>query len=187
MFPVGGVAVMLLGAVLSGLLALSLAMLLRRRFGVLWAFAACGFLWSLVVVALVTLIPYEGAPGVIPADQAQTMCSFDYGGPAPEGFWIFSSGQRTLNTALFVPSGVLMVVMLARWRSAWVLVPLGLAGLVAYSIGIEVTQLALARLDRACDVTDMVDNVTGALFGVAIGLLLVVLLRPWRHRRGRKG
>ena len=58
----------------------------------------------------------------------------------------------------------------------------GLAGLAAYSIGIEATQLALARIDRACDVTDIIDNVTGAAIGVAIGIALVPVLRPWRGR-----
>ena len=48
--------------------------------------------------------------------------------------------------------------------------PLGLALLAAYSTLIELTQLALARIDRACDVTDIIDNVTGAGVGVLIGL-----------------
>jgi hypothetical protein len=43
-------------------------------------------------------------------------------------------------------------------------------------------QLQLARLDRACDVTDMVDNVLGAGIGFAIGLLLLPVVRPWRGR-----
>ncbi len=34
---------------------------------------------------------------------------------------------------------------------------------------IELTQLALARIDRACDVTDIIDNVTGAAVGVLVG------------------
>ncbi len=41
----------------------------------------------------------------------------------------------------------------ARW--GWPL-------LAAYSALIELTQLAAARIDRACDVTDIIDNVTGA-------------------------
>ena len=49
----------------------------------------------------------------------------------------------------------------ARWRSAWVTVPLGLVALAAYSLAIEPVQLELARIDRACDVTDVIDNVTG--------------------------
>ena len=46
--------------------------------------------------------------------------------------------------------------------------------------------LALAlrpRIDRACDVTDVVDNVTGAVVGAALGVALALLLRPWRRRR----
>jgi glycopeptide antibiotics resistance protein len=64
-----------------------------------------------------------------------------------------------------------------------VLVPLGLAALAAYSLAIEETQLHVARIDRACDVTDIIDNVTGAVIGVAIGVALLPLFRPWRGRR----
>jgi glycopeptide antibiotics resistance protein len=117
------------------------------------------------------------------AQGRSATCSWDIGGPAPDGFWIFSGGQRLLNTVVFVPPGALLVLAAARWRTAWVLVPAGLALLAAYSVGIELTQLVLARLDRACDVTDVIDNVTGAVLGVALGVVLAVLLRPWRHRR----
>ena len=60
--------------------------------------------------------------------------------------------------------------------------PLGLVALAAYSLGIEETQLHVARIDRACDVTDIIDNVSGAAIGVAIGLALLPLVRPWRAR-----
>jgi glycopeptide antibiotics resistance protein len=63
-----------------------------------------------------------------------------------------------------------------------VLIPLGLAALAAYSLGIEETQLHVARIDRACDVTDIIDNVTGAAIGVAIGLALLPVVRPWRAK-----
>jgi glycopeptide antibiotics resistance protein len=63
------------------------------------------------------------------------------------------------------------------------LVPLGLVALAGLSLGIEETQLHVARIDRACDVTDIIDNVTGAAIGVAIGMLLLPLTRPWRGRR----
>ena len=62
------------------------------------------------------------------------------------------------------------------------LVPFGLATLAAYSLAIEETQLHVARIDRACDVTDIIDNVSGAAIGVALGLLLLPLTRPWRAR-----
>jgi hypothetical protein len=177
---------MLLGAAASGLLCLLVAAVLRPRLGPVTAFAIAGLAWSLVVIALVTLIPANGAPGVVYAEGRLTTCSWDIGGPAPEGFWIFESGQRALNTVLFVPSGVLLVLAAARWRTALWTVPLGLLLLATYSAGIELTQLELARIDRACDVTDIIDNVTGAVIGVAIGLALAVVLRPWRDRGRRR-
>jgi len=173
---------MLLGVALSGLFFLMVALAGRRRFGTVSSFAFAGLLWSVVVIACVTLIPAEGAPGVVYAEGRLASCSWDFGGPAPEGFWIFQSGQRLLNTVLFVPSGALLVLVAARWRAGWWLVPLGLVGLAAYSAAIEATQLALARIDRACDITDFVDNVTGAALGVAIGMVLALVLRPWRDR-----
>jgi glycopeptide antibiotics resistance protein len=94
-----------------------------------------------------------------------------------------AGGQRLLNTLVFVPSGALLVLVAARWpRTSWVTVPIGFAVLAAYSVVIELTQLALARLDRACDVTDVIDNITGAAVGVLLGIVLALVLRPWRSR-----
>lgn len=181
MFPVGGIEVMLLGAFLSGLLCLGLAVATRRRLGWLTAGTLAALLWSLAVIACLTLIPASGAPGIVSAEGRLTTCSWDIGGPAPDGFWIFAGGQRLLNTVAFAPSGALLVLLAARWRRAAVLVvPVGLGLLAAYSAGIEKTQLELARIDRACDVTDIIDNVTGAVIGAGVGLLLALVLRPWR-------
>ena len=183
MAPTGGIGVMLLGAVLSGACFALLALLLTRRLGAVTAWAIAGFLWSLVVIALVTLLPTDPDVGIVAAEDHATSCSTDLGGPAPDGFWIFAGGQRLLNTLLFIPSGALLVLGASRWRIGWLLVPLGLLGLAAYSVVIELIQLELARIDRACDVTDVVDNFSGALLGVAIGVVLMLLFRPWRHRR----
>ena len=182
MTPAGGIEAMLLATGLSGMVFALVALGLRRSLGTVAAWAIAGFLWSLVVIAIVTLLPTDPDVGVVPAEGRATTCSTDIGGPAPDGFWIFAGGQRLLNTVLFIPSGALLVLGASRWRIGWVLVPLGLAGLAAYSALIELTQLELARIDRACDLTDVIDNVTGAVFGVGIGLVLMLLLRPWRHR-----
>ncbi|MGZ4464143.1 MAG: VanZ family protein [Nocardioides sp.] len=181
MFPVGGVGVMLLGAFVTGVVCLLLARALRGPLGPLTAYAVGGLLWSLAVIACVTLIPAHAHAGYVSAEGRMTSCSWDIGGPAPTGFWIFQSGQRALNTALFVPSGALLVVAAARWRAARWTVPVGLLLLACYSAGIEYTQLQLARIDRACDVTDVIDNVSGAALGVGAGLVLALVLRPWRH------
>ncbi len=183
MFPVGGVEVMLLLVVAAGAVCGLLTLALRPRLGWVSAAAFGGLVWSLAVIASITLIPTNGAPGIVPAEGRLATCSWDLGGPAPEGFWIFSGGQRLLNTVVFVPPGALLVLAAARWRAAWVLVPAGLALLAGYSVAIEATQLVLARIDRACDVTDVVDNVTGAVVGAALGVALALLLRPWRRRR----
>ena len=173
---------MLLGAVASGVVCAALAWALRSRLGAVSAVAIASLLWSLVVVGLLTLLPANGAPGWVFAEDRLDSCSWDIGGPAPDGFWIFSGGQRLLNAAIFAPSGALLVVAAARWRSAWVTVPVGLVLLAGYSVAIETTQLVLARPDRACDVTDIIDNSAGAAIGVGVGVLAVTVLRPWRHR-----
>jgi uncharacterized membrane protein YvlD (DUF360 family) len=183
MFPVGGIGVMLAGAAAALLPCGALAFLLARRTGWVHAIAVAGFLWSLAVIALVTLIPPYGAPGVVLAESRLPFCSREIGGPAPEGFGVFGSDQRLLNTLLFLPSGVLLAVAAMR-RPAWAVltVPLGLVFLALYSAAIELVQFELARIDRACDLTDFVDNVTGAIIGAVIGLGLALVLRPWRHR-----
>lgn len=159
-----------------------LAVALKERLGWLTALSIAGFLWTIACIGSITLIPANGAPGIVSAEGRLTTCSWDIGGPAPEGFWIFSGTQRMLNTVVFVPAGALLVLALARWpRVALVGVPVGLVLLAGYSIAIEATQLVLARIDRACDVTDVVDNVTGAVIGVLIGIVLALALRPWRR------
>jgi glycopeptide antibiotics resistance protein len=182
MAPAGGIEVMLLWVAVSGAVAGALAVILKGRLGSVTAFAVAGFLWSLAVIAIVTLLPTDPDLGLVPAEGRATSCSTDIGGPAPDGFWILAGGQRLLNTLLFVPSGALLVLGAGRWRVGWLLVPFGVAALAAYSVLIELVQLELARIDRACDLTDVVDNVSGAAIGVVVGVVLMLLLRPWRHR-----
>ena len=182
MFPFGGVGVMLALIATAGVVSAAVAAGLSRRFGWPWSVLAGLLLWSVVVIGVLTLIPANGAPGLVSAEGRLTTCSWDIGGPAPDGFWILPGGQRMLNALVFVPAGVLLVLVAARWKWAWVTIPLGLGVLAAYSLLIEYTQLAAARIDRACDVTDIIDNVTGAVVGVLIGIALLPVVRPWRMR-----
>ncbi|MBE7325976.1 VanZ family protein [Nocardioides sp. Y6] len=180
---------MLAGVAVVAVVCLLLGLLLRRRLPAVSAWAIAGFVGAVACIGVLTLTPAYEVPTVIAAEDRPETCSLDYGGPSPEGFWIVGGGQRLLNMVVFVPAGALLVVACARWRAAYALVPLGLLGLVAYSVAIEWLQLELARIDRACDVTDMVDNSLGAVVGVGLGLLLAVVLRPWRSRptRGQSG
>src|SRR3954471_13066797 len=180
MFPVGGVGVMLLLIAVAAALATAVAAGLSRRFGWQWSALFGLLVFSVAAIGVLTLIPANGAPGIVPAQGRLDHCSWDIGGPAPDGFWILPGGQRLLNAMVFAPSGVLLVLVAARWRSAWLTVPLGLAALAAYSTLIELTQLVAARIDRACDVTDIIDNVTGACVGVLVGVALLPVVRPWR-------
>jgi hypothetical protein len=180
---VGGVGVMVLGALAAAVVAALLATALRARLGTVSAVACAGLLWSVVAIALVTLVPTRPDVGVVPAETRSESCSWDYGGPSGAAFEVFGLDQRTLNVLLFVPAGLFLVLAVARWWSGLLLAPLGLAALAAYSLGIELVQLQLARLDRACDVTDLVDNVLGAAIGCAVGVVLLPVLRPWRSGR----
>jgi glycopeptide antibiotics resistance protein len=180
---IGGTGVMVLGAVVAGLLAVLLAVATRRRLGTATAVAVAGFLWSLVVIALVTLVPTRPDVGIVPAETRSETCSWDYGGPSGVAFEVLGLDQRTLNVLLFVPAGAFLVLAVGRWWVGLVLAPIGLAALAAYSLAIELLQLELARLDRACDVTDLVDNVLGAGIGFVVGVVLLPVVRPWRGRR----
>lgn len=180
MFPYGGVGFMLLLIAVSAALCALLAVVLRRWSGWTHAVLVALLVFSILAIGVLTLIPANGAPGIVPADGRLDHCSWDIGGPAPDGFWILPGGQRMLNALVFAPSGLLLVLVAARswWALLWV--PLGLVGLAGYSTLIELTQLAAARIDRACDVTDIIDNVTGAGIGVLVGVALLPLARPWR-------
>jgi glycopeptide antibiotics resistance protein len=171
---------MVLGALVAGVVVVVLALLTRRRLGTTSAVAVSGLLWSLVAIALVTLVPTRADIGIVPAESRSESCSWDYGGPSGAAFEVLGLDQRTLNVLLFVPAGMFLVLAVGRWWAGLLLAPIGLACLAAYSLLIELVQLQLARLDRACDVTDMVDNVVGAGIGFAIGLVLLPILRPWR-------
>jgi len=180
---IGGTGVMVLGALVAAGVAALLAVALRPRLGTATAVSVGGLLWSLVAIALVTLVPTRSDVGIVPADGRSETCSWEYGGPSGAAFEVLGLDQRTLNVLLFVPAGMFLVLAVGRWWAGLVLAPLGLLGLAAYSLAIELTQLQLARLDRACDVTDLVDNVLGAGIGFVIGLLLLPVVRPWRGRR----
>lgn len=186
MVPFGGPGVMVLAVMVTGFVLLLAALVSRRRIGWDKAISVALFLWALTALFIITLVPANGPPGIIPADLAQTTCSFDYGGPAPEGFWIFGGGQRLLNVAVFVPAGIMLTVALSRFRHGlWLVVPAVLV-LIGCSVLIETIQLELTRINRACDVTDVVDNATGAVLGTALGLLVVGVVRVGPGARSRR-
>ncbi len=181
MVTIGGTGVMVLAVLLAGVVAVLLGVTLRDRVGTVSAVAVSGLLWSVAAIAVATLVPTRPDVGVVPADSRSESCSWDYGGPNGAAFEGLGFDQRTLNVLLFVPAGMFLVLAVGRWWVGVVLAPLGLALLAAYSVGLELVQLQLARIDRACDVTDMVDNILGAGVGFLVGVLLLPVTRPWRR------
>jgi hypothetical protein len=87
--------------------------------------------------------------------------------------------QRLLNVLLLVPAAALGVVVAARLRGR-AGTPL-LVGVVALPLLFETVQWAFPDLNRACDVTDLVDNLTGVAAGLLVGRGIAVL--RWAVRR----
>jgi hypothetical protein len=75
-----------------------------------------------------------------------------------------------LNILLFVPLGVLLALLPRSPRKATLIVVA-----LVLPVGIELTQLLAAPLDRACQSGDVIDNLTGLAIGLAIGALAKVL------------
>ena len=122
------------------------------------------FGYSLVIAAM-TLGPQpstettnDWALAVIGIIDRHLAASFDY-----------SDLEFLGNIALFLPLGVLLILLLGRGRW-WVVVLIG----VAATCGIEFAQHYIPT--RVPDVRDLVANSTGAIVGVLIGL-------PFAHTR----
>ena len=76
-------------------------------------------------------------------------------------------GERILNIILFVPIGLLVSVVLNRWRFIKVLI-LGFS----LSASIELMQLLLKK--GVCNIDDVINNVAGCIIGY--GLFLIIKL-----------
>ena len=76
-------------------------------------------------------------------------------------------GERILNILLFVPIGLLVSVVLNKWRFFKVLA-LG----ISLSVSIELLQLELKK--GVCNIDDVINNVAGSIIGY--GLFLIIKL-----------
>ena len=96
---------------------------------------------------------------------------------------VTADDQRILNVLLLVPVGVFAALVATRLRR-----PVGLrvvAVAAALPFAYEAGQQVFRGLQRACDTTDLVDNLTGVLLGLAAGILLVGLRWAARRESGR--
>ncbi|MFB8757712.1 VanZ family protein [Streptomyces nigra] len=137
--------------VLALALALPVGLLARIRHKPVAVRVLCAV--SIAGVCAVTLLPADGGPVAQGA-------ACDVSSPFPQ---LFLSSSALLNVALFVPAPFFAVLVLRR--------PVTVAA-VAVLCGacIELIQ-AEGAMGRACSSTDLVANATGALIGVAGGVI----------------
>ena len=179
---------MLLGVAMSGLVCLLLALATRRRLGRVTAFAGR----RAPVVAggdrLRDAGPGErGARGRVRRGPAQPSLLVGHRRAGAGGLLDLRERPAARSTPLlFVPSGALLVLAAARWRAGWVLVPLGLVGLAAYSAG-DRGDPARAGPDRPRlrRHRRRRQRHRGGARRRRSGVVLALVLRPWRGR-GRR-
>jgi hypothetical protein len=145
---------------LAGAVALSVLLAVALRTSAVTVF---GLLASAGLITVATLTPastsyFVGGDCVL--DQVTLPSLSD----------LLSPNETSLNVVLFVPLGI-ACTLLRRWPSVAV------AALVSagYPIMIELAQHQLAGLGRVCSSADVVNNLTGLIIGLAVG---VAVLRP---------
>jgi VanZ family protein len=122
--------------------------------------------WALIVslgiILSATLTPSREAIDFGAADLRA--CDLSRIGLAPVQE-LLRLGDTSLNILLFVPLGATIGLVSRSRRKAAILV-----GAIALPFAIETTQALVPWLDRTCQSADVVDNLTGLVLGLAIGL-----------------
>jgi VanZ like family len=159
------------GVIISGALAAVLGDRLGRRVEApRWTGAL--LIFALGLIASATLTPsYEalhfGAEGSGTCDLARV-------GLAPLSE-ILALNDAGFNVLLYLPLGVALGSLPSRRSSLVWLLALGLAPAV------ELTQLLVTPLDRACQSSDIVDNLTGLVVGMLTARALRSVGTRWRR------
>ena len=123
----------------------------------------------LLAVAGITLDPAPGDPAGNPLLRELLRAV----SAVPGLGWVdYDVAEFSANVLLFVPMGVLFVLLLGAWRW-WLAVAIG----VVATLVIEFVQLFLP--ERVSDPRDLLANTLGTVLGVA----LVALVRRRRSRR----
>lgn len=123
--------------------------------------------WTLIVslgmILSATLTPSREA--IDSGAAGARICDFSRIGLAQVQEY-FQFGDTSLNVLLFFPFGA-AIGLLPRSRRKTAIV----VGAIALPFAIEATQLLVARLDRACESADVVDNLSGLMIGLAGGVM----------------
>ncbi len=127
----------------------------------------------LVAVAWITLNPFPPDPHRNRLLEA-LLAGF---ASVPALAWIdYDVAEFTANILLFVPMGLLLTLLLGRWRW-WLALSLGIAA----TLLIEFVQLFLPA--RVSDARDLIANTLGTLIGIAVAAVLRRARRPRARRR----
>ena len=86
--------------------------------------------------------------------------------------------QRSLNVLLFVPLGASVFIARGRLRKTVLA-----ATVLVLPAAVEFAQYQWTTLGRTCGLTDVIDNVTGATYGLVIGAALDLTRRRVHCRR----
>ena len=121
------------------------------------------------LIASATLTPSREA--LTQGAVGSGICEIDRFGPASIAE-LLSFGDPTFNVLLFVPLGLAIGLFPASRRMA------GLVGAaVLLPFAIETIQLLATGLGRACQSSDVADNLTGLVIGLVIGVVVRRLAR----------
>ena len=124
---------------------------------------AMTLLLSLGLIASATLTPSREAVrfGTIGSGS----CDLGRIGPASLAE-LLAFGDPTLNVLLFIPLGVVIGLFPASRRKVVLVV-----AALALPFAIETIQLLARGLDRACQSSDVSDNLTGLVIGLVVGVV----------------
>jgi glycopeptide antibiotics resistance protein len=150
-----GVAIsIVVGLVASG--ALGRALDIRRAI-------AFVMVLSLGIIFAATLTPQAGALGT--GARGPGYCDFSRIWLAP---WerLLSISDASGNVLMFIPLGVTIGLVPRSRRKAAIVV-----GAIALPFAIEMTQLLVPAMDRACESADVVDNLMGLALGLVAGVV----------------
>lgn len=162
------VALLWPGALLAAILGLALAIPVARALGT-WRWSAALLVFSLGLIAAATLTPSREALEV--GEVSTGTCDFSRVRIATIAE-LLQLDDPGFNLLLFLPLGIAIgLIRRRRVRFALAVASIGL------SPAIELIQLVAVQLDRACQTSDIFDNLTGLVLGFVIGTLVGVAIR----------
>ena len=136
---------------------------------------AFALLLSIGLIVSATLTPspeeFQYAVGGTGAPEIHATCDLSrIGLPPLESFG--SMNDDSLNVLLFLPLGTALALLPGSRRKAGLVV-----GALAAPFAIETVQLILPHLGRACQASDVADNLTGLAAGLIFGTVVRLVAR----------